>query len=639
MVTTTTVYGFQKPAVAGDEDAWGGYLNNNIDKYESILTGNTTITSLVITTADINGGTLDNVVIGGSTPAAITGTTITGTSLVGPLATAAQTNITSLGTLTTLTVDDITINGSTISDAGSLTLDIGSDLTIDAGGGYINFFDDGTPILSFGNSSSNAVIQGRASDKDIIFKGNDGGSTITLLTLDVSEGGVALFNAGGTFNGDLNVVSGTDAKLTINDAIGEVGSGNLAFQAQNTAGSALKPMGFRAEDIRFATGSAERVRITDSGQLIVNTTSASVVGNGGFAVKPQTGNGTRVDISNNGEAMLLDGPSSGTIVAFYGSGSGVGSISTEGGYTKIIGGNGSVGSGLGFFNLAINARTASGAVADGTVSLGETSNRFKDLHLSGNMYVGHSIYHDGDTDTRIIFDTDTMYFQTGGTNRLRINGTSSDFQNQDLTGINDIYLASEIYHTGDTDTKMGFGTNNVTFTVGGTSILSVNSSHIDISGNINAVDDIFLHNAIYHAGDTDTLVSFGTDTVTLRTGGSTRLTANNNAVYIETSSLAEDYDALSGTSPSCNVHSGGAFSLTMSGNTTFSFGSGSSGYAQGFVLQLTGNGSTVTWPSTVRWAGGSAPDAPANGETDILVFFTRDGGSNWYGVLSSDAAS
>jgi hypothetical protein len=82
MVTTTTVYSFQKPDVSGDEDAWGGYLNANIDKYESILTGNTTITSVVITTADINGGTLDNVVIGGSTPAAITGTTITGTSFV-----------------------------------------------------------------------------------------------------------------------------------------------------------------------------------------------------------------------------------------------------------------------------------------------------------------------------------------------------------------------------------------------------------------------------------------------------------------------------------------------------------------------------------------------------------------------------
>jgi dolichyl-phosphate-mannose--protein O-mannosyl transferase len=104
-------------------------------------------------------------------------------------------------------------------------------------------------------------------------------------------------------------------------------------------------------------------------------------------------------------------------------------------------------------------------------------------------------------------------------------------------------------------------------------------------------------------------------------------------------SNAEDYDALSGTSPTCNVDNAGAFSLTMSGNTTFTFSGADSGWSMGFILQLTGNGSTVTWPSTVRWAGGAAPDAPASGETDVLVFHTRDGGSNWYGVLASDAAA
>lgn len=56
-----------------------------------------------------------------------------------------------------------------------------------------------------------------------------------------------------------------------------------------------------------------------------------------------------------------------------------------------------------------------------------------------------------------------------------------------------------------------------------------------------------------------------------------------------------------------------------------------------FYLYLTGNGSTVTWPGTVDWAGGTAPDAPANGETDVLVFTTRDG-SNWFGALAIDAA-
>ena len=75
----------------------------------------------------------------------------------------------------------------------------------------------------------------------------------------------------------------------------------------------------------------------------------------------------------------------------------------------------------------------------------------------------------------------------------------------------------------------------------------------------------------------------------------------------------------------------------MTGNTTFTLSSLDSGYSQGFILQLTGNGSTVTWPSSVDWAGGTAPDAPASGESNLYVFYTRDGGSNWIGVLSSAA--
>ena len=51
------------------------------------------------------------------------------------------------------------------------------------------------------NSSQDFVIQNTTSDKDIIFKGNDGGSTITALTLDISEGGNATFAGTVTANG------------------------------------------------------------------------------------------------------------------------------------------------------------------------------------------------------------------------------------------------------------------------------------------------------------------------------------------------------------------------------------------------------------------------------------------------------
>ena len=81
--------------------------------------------------------------------------------------------------------------------------------------------------------------------------------------LKTSSGGTVTGNT--TVTGDFFVTNSANAHLSISDVIGEVGSGNLAFQAQNTAGSALKPMGFRAEDIRFATGNAERARISDTG--------------------------------------------------------------------------------------------------------------------------------------------------------------------------------------------------------------------------------------------------------------------------------------------------------------------------------------------------------------------------------------
>ena len=100
--------------------------------------------------------------------------------------------------------------------------------------------------------------------------------------------------------------------------------------------------------------------------------------------------------------------------------------------------------------------------------------------------------------------------------------------------------------------------------------------------------------------------------------------------------------ALTGTTPTCTASTHSSFSLTTSGNTTFTFSVGAigTGYLIGFVLKLTSGGShTITWPNTVDWAGGSAPDAPASGETDILVFTSIDAGTNWYGARVIDAAA
>lgn len=110
-------------------------------------------------------------------------------------------------------------NSYIVNDTGSLILDTADNITLDANGGNINLKDNGTEFGSLSNESSNFVITSNISDKDLIFKGNDGGSTITALTLDMSAAGAA------TFNNDVTAFSDerlkTDIK-TIDNALSKV---------------------------------------------------------------------------------------------------------------------------------------------------------------------------------------------------------------------------------------------------------------------------------------------------------------------------------------------------------------------------------------------------------------------------------
>lgn len=111
---------------------------------------------------------------------------------------------------------------------------------------------------------------------------------------------------------------------------------------------------------------------------------------------------------------------------------------------------------------------------------------------------------------------------------------------------------------------------------------------------------------------------------------------------LQATAYLETVVALSGTSPTVDCDEANTFTITTSGNTTFSFSySGinlTTNDAYAFTLRVTAGGShTLIWPASVDWAGGTAPDAPASGETDVFVFFTTTGGSTWYGFQAGDA--
>ena len=92
-------------------------------------------------------------------------------------------------------VDNITVDGTEIDlSSGDLTLDVAGDIILDAAGNQIRFSAGGTQFGLIGNESSDFLIQSSVQDKDIIFQGNDGGGSVTALTLNMSDGGTAQFN-------------------------------------------------------------------------------------------------------------------------------------------------------------------------------------------------------------------------------------------------------------------------------------------------------------------------------------------------------------------------------------------------------------------------------------------------------------
>lgn len=136
---------------------------------------------------------------------------------------------------------------------------------------------------------------------------------------------------------------------------------------------------------------------------------------------------------------------------------------------------------------------------------------------------------------------------------------------------------------------------------------------------------------------TNKTIAYADNTLTGVVGTTATQTLTNKT--IQAGIYSEAYAALSGTTPAVNCSTGNIFSLTTSGNTTFTFTNvPTTGIGYGFTLKLTAGGThTLTWPASVDWPGGAAPSAPASGATNVYVFITYDGGTIWYGFLGGAA--
>ena len=93
-------------------------------------------------------------------------------------------------------------------------------------------------------------------------------------------------------------------------------------------------------------------------------------------------------------------------------------------------------------------------------------------------------------------------------------------------------------------------------------------------------------------------------------------------------------EAVSALDIDCST--GNYFTKTINANSTFTFSNpASSGTVSSFTLELTHTSGTVTWPTSVKWNGDSAPTL-ATGKTHLFMFVTDDGGTRWRGAALVD---
>ncbi|MDH5690250.1 MAG: hypothetical protein OEY81_02320, partial [Candidatus Bathyarchaeota archaeon] len=176
--------------------------------------------------------------------------------------------------------------GDNITNAsGDLTIDVVGELIIDTDlqgeGNGILLKDGGIFYGNIFRTESDLVFMSVASDEDLIFKGNDGGSTITALTLDMSEAGRA------TFNDVVRIPTNLEHAGDADTFFGFPGANNFVITAGNVSrvyGSASETvinedsadLDFRVESSNhdyalFVDGASGGVQMGDSDQLTVGT--------------------------------------------------------------------------------------------------------------------------------------------------------------------------------------------------------------------------------------------------------------------------------------------------------------------------------------------------------------------------------
>jgi|TARA_B100001750_G_scaffold206989_1_gene185020 hypothetical protein len=227
------------------------------------------------------------------------------------------------GAITGLDIDGGTDIGADLADADLIIVDDGaggtnrkatlSRLKTYIGAGAADDLSAGDAAVTLTTTSGNITIDAAANNSDIIFKGTDGGSDITMLTLDGSAAGNAIFNANILIADGGTIGSASDADAITIDSSGNItASQNLTVSGDFTVSgttTTVNKVTVNVEDafiFEGATADAHETTFsvtdpTSDRVIVLPDTSGQVQ-----VTPPITLNGTDGSSSNAGDHLVQD---------------------------------------------------------------------------------------------------------------------------------------------------------------------------------------------------------------------------------------------------------------------------------------------------------------------------------------------
>ena len=104
--------------------------------------------------------------------------------------------------------------------------------------------------------------------------------------------------------------------------------------------------------------------------------------------------------------------------------------------------------------------------------------------------------------------------------------------------------------------------------------------------------------------------------------------------HITSTTFRETYSDLgTGGSVTLDLFTANNFKRQFSSTSTITITNAPATNAFGFTFTMVNAGAyAITWPASIEWVGGSTPILTSSG-TDVLTFFTFNGGTSYYGFV------